>query len=158
MGYNAIFFGKLNFITGIIFLIATFVSRLLLNHFNCLGLFKKSLWLLTISSMIIMSSSFYFTINLISLMIITLFAYFLCGFYFPLSLGKTMTLFKNITGTAVAIMYFLNNLITAFISTILGIINVQSAAQIVFIYGLLMFTIAIVLGYLLKFYRNSYMI
>jgi MFS transporter, DHA1 family, multidrug resistance protein len=155
MGHNAIYFGKLNFIAGITFLIATFISRWLLNYFNSSDLFKKSLWLLTISAMIVMIFSFYFTMNLISLMFITLLSYFCCGFYFPLSLGKSMTLFKNIPGTAVAIIYCLNNLITAFISTALGLIYIQSTASIIFMYGLLMFSIAILIGCCLTLYRKK---
>ena len=51
----------------------------------------------------------------------------LTGIVFPASLGKGMTFFRHIAGTASASMYLVNILITALVSFVLGFMHVHSA-------------------------------
>ena len=63
--------------------------------------------------------------------------FFGAGFIFPVSMGKGIALFRHIAGTASAVMYFVNVLLTSLSSFLISFVNMQSAIPLMWIYFIL---------------------
>ena len=63
--------------------------------------------------------------------------FFTCGFLFPMSTGKGLSLFRHIAGTASATMYLINIMMTSIIAFILSFIDIENAIPMMFTYLLL---------------------
>ena len=72
--------------------------------------------------------------NIYLISLITGVMFFACGFIYPMTMGKGMTRFTNITGTASAVMYLINISITCMTSYISGFINNKNIISIIVIY------------------------
>lgn len=132
--HDAIFFGHLALGMGIIFLLATFICRTLSNKFGYGDLISYSL---NVAVIIItcLTVVLYFNKNsLLFLIINSALMLFIQGFIFPLSMGKGLSLFRHISGTAAAIMYLVNMLITSTTSFILGFLNIHSVFLLACVY------------------------
>ena len=134
MGYTPVFFGNLALILGIMFLSATFICRALLKKYetnHLLFVITNSLFAISIIALII---SCFFDNNVILIAIISGIMFFGCGFTFPMSMGKGMSLFRHTAGTASAIMYLINILISSSSSFIISFINVHTTIQLFLTY------------------------
>lgn len=60
--------------------------------------------------------------------------YFVSGFIFPLSMGRGMSMFRHMAGTATATMYLINVLLTSTINVFVGWIHVDSMQALFLIY------------------------
>ncbi|WP_255321866.1 hypothetical protein [Francisella halioticida] len=89
--------------------------------------------------------------NSISLLIVaTMTVYFVCGVVFPLSMGKGISMFRHISGTAAAVMYFINMAISSITSFIQGYLHTHTITNIIAIYLVLMAIIVGLYWYKLK--------
>ncbi len=134
MGYTPVFFGNLALVLGVMFLTATFICRSLLKKYetnNLLFAITNSLFAISIIALII---SCFFDNNVILIAIISGIMFFGCGFTFPMSMGKGMSLFRHTAGTASAIMYLINILISSSSSFIISFINIHNTIQLFLIY------------------------
>lgn len=154
MGYGPVFFGRMALIAGVVFLVSTFICRYLLKHFKVRQLFYSVIHILFILSIIGFILSFYFNESLMLIMAMTVLMYFACGFIFPLAMGKGMSLFRHISGTAAAVMYLVNVLITSLAAFVEGFINVHSIMSLTIIYAVLMFLLVIVYWWNLHRIKN----
>ena len=100
---------------GLVFLIATIICRYLLKHYKAEQLLKVINLFLGLAA-IIFILSFFNSQNIILVGIGSGLMFFACGFIFPMSMGKGISLFRHIVGTASAIMYLINILITSLAS------------------------------------------
>ena len=150
--YSPVFFGHLALYMGLAFLFATFICRYLLKHFSveklCLILIN-SFSIISILSLII---SYFFNNNIILISIFSAIMFFACGFLFPMSMGKGISLFRHIAGTATAIMYLINILMTSLTAFLLSFIEIQNGFSLMLIYLSLM--IICVISYW-KFVHNK---
>jgi MFS transporter, DHA1 family, multidrug resistance protein len=64
--------------------------------------------------------------------------FFGTGFIFPMSMGKGISLFRHIAGTATATMYLINVLITGLTSFVVSLLNIHSAISLMWLYFTLM--------------------
>jgi MFS transporter, DHA1 family, multidrug resistance protein len=85
--------------------------------------------------------------------------FFTCGFIFPMSMGKGLSLFRHIAGTATAMMYFINVMITSLASLLVSFIQVKNFISIIIVYLLLIIGCAFIYWCILhknkKFYVSS---
>lgn len=135
--YTPIFFGHMALWMGMAFLTATFICRHLLKTHTVERLFLISInvvFMLAIFGVIV---SYFYPNSIILISIISAFMFFACGFLFPMSMGKGLSLFRHIAGTAAATMYLINVLMTSLSSFILSFINIQSAIPLIWTYLLL---------------------
>lgn len=151
--YSPVFYGQMALILGIVFLIATTLCRFLLKHFTMEQLLLSAVTLFfgIALLMTLLSYSFHFEIQWIiagsALMFIG------CGFIFPLSMGKGMSLFRHIAGTATAVMFLINILLTSLSAFFLSFITVKSAFSLMLIYLSLM--LLVTLTYWKLFHQRS---
>ena len=154
MGYSSIYFGQLSLIVGLTFLSATFLCRYLLNYLTSYVLFGYVTYIFVITIVILSLISLLFPSSLILLIIATTVAYFVCGFIFPLCMGKGLSMFRNIAGTASAIMYLINVMITSLAAFIESFIQTESIIPIILIYSFLMLILLLIYCLFLHKERN----
>ena len=70
--------------------------------------------------------------------------FFACGFIFPMSMGKGISLFRHIVGTASAVMYLINILITSLASFSVSFLTMHSAIPLMLIYFSLLVIAALI--------------
>lgn len=132
--YSALFFGRLALILGVCFLVATFVCRYLLNRYQVQKLLKlTTLWLLVIIT-IAVASSYIFGNNIYQIIIPSSLVFFATGILYPAAMGKGLSLFGHIAGTATAIMYLINGIIVSLTSYLMSYFNVSNSSTLMWIY------------------------
>jgi MFS transporter, DHA1 family, multidrug resistance protein len=136
--YSAVFFGHLALYFGLVFLVATFVCRYLLKSHPVEKLFFIVINLSFLITLVLFAVSFLLTDSIVLLALASGLVFFICGFLFPMSMGKGMSLFRHIAGTASATMYLLNMLITSACGLLVSFINVQSIVPLICVYLLLL--------------------
>ena len=85
--------------------------------------------------------------NLIILLVASVAVYFVCGAIFPLSLGKGLSMFKHISGTAAAIMYLINMLITSLVAFGESFISTYNVSTVIYVYTALIFAMFVLYWY-----------
>ncbi len=134
LNYSPIFFGHLALVLGLVFLIATIICRYLLKHYKAEQLLKVVINLFLGLAAIIFILSFFNSQNIILVGIGSGLMFFACGFIFPMSMGKGISLFRHIVGTASAIMYLIIFLITSLASFSVSFLTMHSAIPLMLIY------------------------
>ena len=147
---SSVFFGHLAFCLGLMFLASTFISRHLLKKYpteKLLFIVIYSFFGIAIIGLII---SIFEPNNMLLIAIISGLMFYCTGSTFPMSMGKGMSLFRHIAGTATAIMYLINILFTSLISFLLGFINTHSAIPLMWVNTSLLFMAFIFYWFLIK--------
>ena len=124
---SPVFFGHLALCLGLIFLLSTILCRFLLRQFKAEQLFLVTINVLFGIAFLLVIASYFFSKNIILVSLGSALMFFGTGFIFPVSMGKGMALFRHIAGTASAVMYFINVLLTSLASFLISFVNMQSA-------------------------------
>ncbi|TNF66745.1 MAG: MFS transporter [Gammaproteobacteria bacterium] len=151
-GHSAAYFGKIALIMGAVFLPSTFLCRYLLKHFQVKILFLSTVHIIAIVLVTLLLINLFFPNSYAILLIASVLVFFVCGFIFPLSMGKGMSLFRHISGAAAAVMYLVNVLITSLVSFVESFINADVVIEVVVIYSALM--LLLVITYWWKIHKN----
>lgn len=136
--YSPIFFGHLALCFGLVFLAATFICRYLLRWWQPKQLIRIVIHLSLLCALLALLSSYFFSTSIALIAIMSGLMFFTCGFIFPLSMGLGMSLFRHVAGTATAIMYLINILITSLASFILSFISINTAISLMWVYTILL--------------------
>lgn len=132
--YSPIFFGRMALCMGISFLISTFTAKYLLTKMSVERIFQFSLTFF-LSAIILLLIIGYVSGNQLWIIIISsLIMFFASGILFPLSMGKGLSMFSHLAGTATALMYLINGSITGGASFIMSLLSVKNATSLVWIY------------------------
>lgn len=136
--YSPVFFGHIAFGLGWCFLIATFICRHLLKTYTAEVIYFWIISLFTTVSILGLILSYFFSSSIILITLVSALMFFAAGFIFPLSMGKGLSLFRHIAGSASATMYLINILITSLVAFLISFIQIRSAVSLMWIYvGLL---------------------
>ena len=111
--HSSVFFGHLAFCLGIYFLLSTILCRFLLKQFKAEQLFLVTINTLFSIALLLFIDSYLFSKSIFLVSMGSAVIFFGTGFIFPMSMGKAMTLFRHIAGTAIALMYSINVLLTS---------------------------------------------
>ena len=144
LGYSSVEFGQISLIIGIFFLLSFLLCRVLLNYYHSYTIYFLISHISICVICCILIISIFNQQSLFLLIICTAVTYFLCGFIFPIGMGKGLSMFKNISGTASSIMYFINVMITVAISYIESFIHSISICPILIIYSILSLQVVII--------------
>ncbi|MBX9743373.1 MAG: MFS transporter [Chthoniobacterales bacterium] len=132
--HTSIFFGNIALCLGGTFLGATFVCRHFLKKYsveNLLGIIIPVFFLITMLSLV---ASFLWSSSMPLLLGVSAVMFFASGFIFPMCMGKGLLLFRPIAGTASAVMFLVNVLMTSATAFLLSLIKVQSCSAMIAIY------------------------
>lgn len=134
MGYSVIFFGRVALATGVAYTIATIVSRLLSARYEYNKLITQGIKFSLLAAIVFTLIGLFFKNNIYLLIIASTVMLFSQGSIFPISMGKGISLFRHIAGTATAVMYLVNILITSLTSFALSFFNVNSVFEFIVVY------------------------
>ncbi len=138
LSYSPIFFGRLALLLGLVFLSATFVGRFLLKHHPVQYLLPRIIGPIFALSAVCIILSYMLRQNVIFVGFMSAVMYFACGLIFPMSMGRGMSLFRHIAGTATALMFLINILITSLTAFAIGFFKINSAISLAWIFGILL--------------------
>lgn len=134
--FSPIFFGQIAFWLGLLFIAMTFVSRWSLGRFKIEKLYQLPTllaFLLTMLAWVISLTNY----DSLSLMIISsAVCYLFCAMIFPMSMGKGLTFFKHIAGTASALMFLISYSLASLLSWLVSFFHVTSIVPLTGYYAL----------------------
>lgn len=136
--YSALFFGHLALIMGLSFLMATFTCQYLLRHLSVQQIIRIFIHVFLLIISIALVLSYVINNNIILLGVVSSIMFFACGLIFPMSVGKALSLFRDIAGSATAMMYLINILMTSLSAFILSFIHISTVASLFWIYFILL--------------------
>ncbi|OGT68276.1 MAG: hypothetical protein A3J38_02840 [Gammaproteobacteria bacterium RIFCSPHIGHO2_12_FULL_45_9] len=132
--YSPIFFGHLALWLGVVFLASTFACRYALKYYSIEYLLARFITILCILAGLGVILSYIVHAPLVLVTGISALVFFACGFIFPMTMGKGLSIFRHIAGTATAAMYLVNILITSLTAFIASLISIQSALSLMWLY------------------------
>lgn len=135
--YTPVFFGRLALFMGMVFLLSTIMCRHILKTYKVTSVYFTVLNLSFVLIILALMISYIASESIIFISITSALMFFIAGFVFPMSTGKGLSLFRHIAGTASAMMYLINVLITSLISFLLSFINIKSTISLTWTYLLL---------------------
>lgn len=139
--HTPLYFGHLALYLGLVFLMATLIGRRIIKKTPI-----EKLWVVGIHGgliiILILLGVAFFANTLSWIILSSAFVFALCGILFPTSLGKGLSLFRQIAGTATAVMYLINIGITSLVAYFLGFLHVQTSFEITLIYAVIIIVVA----------------
>lgn len=145
-----IFFGRLAFCLGVVFLLSTILCRVLLKKLKTEQLFLVVINALLGLSLVFVLVSYFFPQNIGLIGMGTAFMFFGSGFIFPMAMGKGMSLFRHIAGTANAMMYLVNVLLTSLVSFLMSFISMNTTIPLMWVYFVLVFICSIIYWWFIR--------
>jgi MFS family permease len=152
--YSPIFFGHLALWLGLAFILATFICRHLLQTYQIETLYFGLINMVFIISLLLLGIGYFFSDSIVITALASGLMFFVCGFIFPMSMGKGAALFRHIVGTAGALMYLLNMCIVSLIAFLVSFIHVHNFMSLMGVYFLLVFGAVLVYWLLVFNTRN----
>lgn len=120
------------------------ICRYLLKNYETEQLLRIIINLFLILAAVFFVLSFSYGQSIILIGIGSGLMFFACGFIFPMSMGKGISLFRHIAGTASATMYLINILITSLSSFLVSFLAIHSAVPLMLIYFSLLLIAAVI--------------
>ncbi len=151
--HSPVYFGRLALFMGISFLIATMLAKFLLTKYSINQILKSLLVVIIILQLIAVIISIFTNNSLVLMIMSSLIMFFASGIIYPLSMGKGLSMFSHIAGTATAIMYLLNGAVTGISSYIMSFVVVKNVTAFMEIYLILLFICSFI--FLSLIYRKS---
>src|SRR3990167_5437407 len=148
--HSPLFFGHVALWLGVVYLLTSLLARYLVHRFEL-----SKLWLITIHvtfcvGILLLIISYYFSKSVIATSIMSAFMFLVCGLLVPMSIGKGLSIFRDMAGTATAVMYLVNISITGLMSYLVGFIHVVDLVHLMWIYMFLLSSIVVVYWLLLR--------
>jgi DHA1 family bicyclomycin/chloramphenicol resistance-like MFS transporter len=131
LGHSPIFFGHAAFCLGIIFLCGTFCCRILIKNFSSTEILSVGLPAVLLFSVMGVLMSYY-SHSIWAILIPTAFLFFANGVLYPTCMGATMSMFKELAGSAGGVTTLINLSVTAGSGFLASMISAQSAKPIAF--------------------------
>ena len=148
--HSPIFFGHIALYLGLVFVAATFYGRQLLKKHSVEKIWFVGINLSVLVCVLCLIASYFFDESIALTAAITALMFISCGVIFPMSLGKGLSLFRHIAGTATAVMYLVNISITGIVSYFGSFIHVDSLVILTWMYLFLVSVIAVLYWTVLK--------
>lgn len=150
MHHSPIFFGHMALWLGVIFVAATFFGRYLIKYYSIERIWLVGIHLSFLIGVFSLLLSYVDPESISLTVLISALMFISCGVLFPLSLGKGLSLFRHIAGTATAMMYLINISITSLVSYIAGFFRMTSLIELAWMYLFLVFGIFVLYWCLLR--------
>ncbi len=141
LGYSSIYFGKIALLLGLAFLVSTFLCRQLLKHFYPEDIFFYAMIFFTLVAASGVLLAHINNTNIWFIVIPSLFMFMACGIIYPAGMGKGLSLFRHLAGSASATMNLINMSITSLTAFVMSFIHANNCLVVAYIYlGLMLLT------------------
>lgn len=135
--HSTIFYGRVALFLGVVYLLSSLACRYALQKFTVEQLFFVVVNLFFIVAAVNLIISYFYPYSLTLIIVASTLMFFMCAFVYPLAMGKGMSLFRHIAGTASALM-FSNVVISSFICFCLSLIKLNNIIPIMWVYFFLL--------------------
>jgi MFS transporter, DHA1 family, multidrug resistance protein len=131
LGHSPIFFGHAAFCLGIVFLCGTFCCRVLIKYFSSTEILSAGLPVVFLLSVLGILMSYYSN-SVWAILIPTAFLFFANGVLYPTCMGATMSMFKELAGSAGGVTTLINLSVTTGSGFLASMISAQSIHSIAY--------------------------
>ncbi|MBY0377958.1 MAG: MFS transporter [Gammaproteobacteria bacterium] len=131
LGYSPIFFGRAAFVLGIIFLTGTFCCRVLVKQFTPQKILSSCLPIVLVFAVMGILLAYY-SHTVWAILIPNAFLFFFCGILYPTCMGANMNMFRELAGSAGAIVTLVNLFVTTNSGFLSSFISAHSAKPIAY--------------------------
>lgn len=148
--YSAVQFGHIALGLGLMFVSGTMICRYLVTRYEAKQVLYITINISFAVAICAVVTGYFFSHNIAFVIVISGIMFFVTGVVFPLSMGKGMSLFSHIAGSATATMYLINTIITSICSALLSFVYMQTAIPLMRIYLFLTFISVLVYRVLIR--------
>src|SRR5579872_1362581 len=150
LGYSSVYFGQVALLMGVIFLVGTFLCRRLLKQLYPEDIFFYAILIFTfIAAAGVLLALFYG--NRIWVVILPSLCMFLgCGIIYPTAMGKGISFFRHLAGSASATMNLISISITSITAFVMSFIHADNVLIIAYIYFGLMALASVVYYFFIR--------
>lgn len=134
LGYSSVYFGKVALLMGVTFLIGTFLCRRLLKQLYPEDIFFYVISIFTFIAAVGVLLTLFYGSMIWVVIIPSLFMFLGCGIIYPTAMGKGISLFRHLAGSASATMNLISISITSMTAFIMSFIHADSMLIIAYIY------------------------
>ncbi|MCD6045909.1 MAG: multidrug resistance transporter, Bcr family [Gammaproteobacteria bacterium] len=131
LGHSPILFGHAAFGLGIVFLCGTFCCRVLIKYFAPTEILSVGLPVVLVFALLSILISYY-SHSIWGILIPTAFLFFANGVLYPTCMGATMSMFKELAGSAGGITTLINLSVTTGAGFLASMISAQSSKPIAY--------------------------
>ncbi|BEV72567.1 Bcr/CflA family efflux MFS transporter [Paludibacterium sp. THUN1379] len=132
--YSPIVFGHIALLLGCAFMLATFLCRWLIGRFAVERLQAVATLLLLAVALCGLLAGWWLGSHLALLCIVSALMFCAQGFIFPMSMGKGLAMFGHIAGTATALMFLINTLMTSLTALVLSLLPISDPQDLLWVY------------------------
>lgn len=132
LGHSPIFFGHAAFCLGLIFLSGTFCCRVLVKYVDPQKILSTGMPIVLMLSLVGVLITSYYSHNVWAILIPTAFLFFSNGVLYPTCMGITMSMFKELAGSAGGITTLINLSVTMSSGFLVSMISAQSSRPIAY--------------------------
>ncbi len=154
LGYSSVYFGQVALFMGLTFLIGTFICRRLLKQLYPEEIFFYAILIFTFIAAIGVLLALIYGNNIWVIIVPSLCMFLGCGVMYPTAMGKGLSLFRHLAGSASATMNLISISITSITAFIMSFIQADNVLIIAYMYLALMLLASLVY-YLLVRSKNS---
>jgi len=125
--YSAMQYGNIALVIGLAYFSGTLLNRILLNYYSMEKIFMTSIYLSLLISIVTLVSAFFLLINIWLITIPSFLLFFLGGLIFPNCMAKSMTIFREASGAAGAVIgsiFIVGTFIVGYAASLLGISSI----------------------------------
>lgn len=138
LGYSSIDFGHMALGLGIVFLLGTQICRFLIKHIAVEKVILYAIPLSFLSAALGLITSLLMQVNIVLILVNSLFMFFGCGIIYPACMGKALALFRHLGGSSAAVMNLVNVLITSLAAFLASFVNTANMSSLSVSYFILM--------------------
>lgn len=136
--HSSIYFGHAALGMGLMFLSGTFICRALIKQYDPEKIILYGLSIFSFVAVLGLIAAYIDSKNMAVILIPTFLMFLGVGIIFPACMGKGMSLFRHLAGSAAAMMNLVSILITSLTAFLIGLNNITSAIFMACIYLALM--------------------
>lgn len=144
LGYSSVYFGQVALFMGITFLIGTFLCRRLLKQLYPEDIFFYAILIFTSIAAIGVLLALVYGNKIWVIVIPSLCMFLGCGVMYPTAMGKGLSLFRHLAGSASATMNLISISITSLTAFVMSFIHADNILIIAYIYLGLMLLASII--------------
>jgi MFS transporter, DHA1 family, multidrug resistance protein len=134
LGYSSVYFGQTALFMGLTFLAGTFLCRRLLKQLYPENIFFYAILIFTLISAIGVVLALVYGNKIWVIIVPSLFMFLGCGILYPTAMGKGLSLFRHLAGSASATMNLISISITSITAFVMSFIQANDVLIVAYIY------------------------
>lgn len=150
LGYSSVYYGHVALFMGFTFLIGTFLCRFLLKKLDAENIIFYVILIFNFIAVLSVLLALTYGNKIWVIIITSLSMYLVCGIMYPTTMGKALSIFRHLAGSASATMNLISMSITSIIAFTISFIHDDNVVIIAYSYLSLMILASMVYYFLIR--------